>query len=1720
MKQLIFILFLIIYSLNLFAHNEKNGFEFAENKGQWPSNVVYHTKLIQGDIYFEKNKVVFDLINSQQLNEMFNIKHNSPQGETNNSANPLVNPRTFIDKENPLMRNAYSMSFLGANSSATISGNQILDKRFNYAIGNDQTKWASDVRAYREIEYHDLYDGINMQFYSTVKNLKYDFIVSPGANPSDIKIEYDGTNGIHLDENGSLVINLENDEVKEYRPVAYQYIDGKQVSVACKFVIEGNKVNFAFPEGYDSEQELIIDPVILFSTVVGSTADNWGFSATYDQLGNLYAAGIAFGSGYPTTIGSFAGGSFDISVTKWTSDGQAIAYSTYIGGSVDDEMPHSLVTNSNNELILLGTSSSSDYPTTAGAYDQSFNGGTGIYANMWGSVYAAGCDIVLTQLDASGALANSTFVGGSDNDGINETMVYNYSDQGRGEVVLDGSGNIYVCTSAQSTDFPGVVSGNSGNQDAFIFKLTSDFSTISWATYYGGSNDDTGYSIRLNSLGEVYICGGTVSSNLNKVAGGLLTTYQGSWDGYIAKFNGTTGALLNDTYIGTSSYDQTFILEIDNNDEVYMIGQTLGNYSVINAVYSNADSPQFIHKLSSDLTTTIYSTKFGNGSLASGGLANRINISPTAFLVDDCGNVYVSGWGGGSNSWSYGGSIPYDPQAGGTVQSMPITSTGTEQTTTDNSDFYFFVMERDAQSLLYATYFGDPVTLEHTDGGTSRFDPKGVVYQSVCATCGSGSFPSNNALFPGNPAGDVCNLGVIKFEMYFPGVEASANVPANVTMCSTDYTVDFSSTGSAPQHEWLFGDGGSSTDANPTYTYATVGTYNVTYIAIDPASCNLRDTAYFTVELIQAPTFNATFNLPVIPPCSDPSSVTVNADISGTGIDSTQWNMGDGTIIPDVTSISYSYSNEGIYPIEVIAWDLTCNISDTIRDTLNFITSMSTAAANAPADTTLCSNPPFDIPFTSDGTTPDVYWDFGDGNTSTNANPTNTYVATGIYNVMFVAIDSNTCNIRDTAYFNVELIQAPTFNASFNLPVIPPCSDPTAVTVNADISGTGIDSTQWDMGDGTIYTDLTSISHDYTTEGLYPIEVIAWDLTCNVSDTIRDTLNFITVLSTATANAPADTTLCSNPPFDIPFTSDGATPDVYWDFGDGNTSTNTNPINTYTAVGIYNVMFVAIDSSTCNIADTVYFNVELIQAPTFNASFNLPIIPPCSDPNAVTVNADVSGSGIDSTQWNMGDGTIYTDLTTISHDYIAEGIYPIEVIAWNLTCNVSDTIRDTLHFITTMSTASANGPADTTLCSNPPYEIPFISDGTTPDVFWDFGDGNTSTDPNPTNTFVLPGIYNVMFIAIDSNTCNIADTSEFTVELIQAPTFSVNFNLPVIPPCSDPTSVTINADIAGTGIDSTVWNMGDGTIYSDSTSITYNYSNQGIYDIVITAWDMCGNDTSIFETFHFITDNSTASAYAPEDTTLCTVPPFSISFSSTGTNPDQLWDFGDGSTSTDANPTHLFADSGSYVVTYIAIDPNTCNVRDTATFNVTLIEAEHFSADLNFNPPPPCSSDSMLVEMAFNGTAADSVVWNMGNGDVFSTFDLSYYYTEGGNYSVSMTAYDFTCNISETFTESVLFVKSVASEVIIPNVFTPNGDGDNDNLHFLNVDGTQLYRVTIFNRWGRKVFETEDSSTNWNGKIQNDGSDAHDGVYFFEIIYTDLCSDEEKIETGFVHLMR
>ena len=1565
MKNTLLGILLVVGANVVFAHNDVT-FKFTENKGQFNSKVLYHNKLHIGDMFLEKDRFTFNLFDPDQLDEFYRKKHGinavDENGANVSGANgiPEISDRSAFDVEEIDWRmHAYSMIFENASSSAIVTSEDVLPGHYNYMIGNDRNKWAAGVKSYRLVKYDEIYPGIDLEIYAAFKNMKYDFIVAPGSDPNQISINYEGVDDIRIMNNGYLLVTLSNGEVKEMNPTSYQSIDGERVDVPCDFQLNGTVLTFDFPEGYDITKELTIDPTWIFSTLSGSTADNWGFTATYDSQGNVYAAGVAFGSGYPTTPGAYSTSSIDvtglmdIAIHKYNPAGTSLLYGTYLGGAIDDEMPHSLVCDQNDELVLMGTSSSPDYPVTAGVFDDTFNGGTAAYANMWGVVFGAGCDIVLTRLNASGAVVNSTFVGGTDNDGLNQSMVYNYSDQCRGEVVLDESGNIYVATSVWSDDFP-VTDGSGINgtgvataQDAVVFRMTPTLSGLDWGTYLGGSDFEAGYSLRISNTGTVFVTGGTTSTSLGAGAGTINPSYSGNWDGFIASFNGTTGAHIEKTYLGTSEYDQGFILEIDEDGDVYVTGQTLGAYPVVSAIYSEAYSAQFIHKLSSDLTTTIYSTIFGSGSLSGPPPTQLVDISLTAFLVDNCENVYVSGWGGGLNSSSNG--LAYDPQAGGSTSGLGV-SADAQQGTTDGADFYFFVLEQDADARLYATFLGDNGTSEHTDGGTSRFDPAGVVYQSVCAACVSGDFPTTPGVYSSANTGGLCNMGAIKFEFDFQGVVNNATSPGDQTLCGSPYNVDFTG-GSSPQHEWDFGDGNTSTAANPTHTYADSGTYQVMYVAIDPAlTCGPRDTVYFDINLIIPETFSAVINVPPYDPCTAPDSLLVELEFTGSGADSLSWNMGDGTVYSDSLNIAHYYMTEGTYYIEMIAYDFICNLTDTIRDTVRYVSGYTAVNATAPPDQFFCSGP-FVVDFTGD-TVPDHFWDFGDATgTSTSQNPTYTYADTGTYTVMYVAIDSSTCNIADTAYFTVQLDQAETFSATVNVPPIDPCNAPDSLLVDLTFTGTSADSLYWDMGDGTTYINDTVIAHYYDTMGTYYIEMIAWDLVCNFTDTIRDTVNYFADFTTVTATAPPDQMICSAP-FDVTFTGD-ATPNHFWDFGDGTgTSTLQNPMYTYADSGVYTVMYVAIDSSTCNIADTVYFTITLNLEPELTAVFDLPTVDPCTSPDSLEVNLTFTGppGAADSLFWDLGDGTTYIDSTSLSHFYTSQGVYVITMEAWDFTCGTYATITDTVDFTLSFSYAVADASPNILAC-DPPFDVTF--DGGTP-------------------------------------------------------------------------------------------------------------------------------------------------------------PP-----------PMSFWDFDDGTTSTLTNPTHTFLDTGHYDILYVAIDSSTCNIADSVWLTVDILEAEQFSATLDFDPPPPCGSDSIVVNLAFTGTGADSLAWDFGDGTIIENDTIvSHVYYTPGVYTISLYAEDTLCDKTETVNNVLYFYGNPNSEVIVPNVFTPNQDGKNDYILFSGVDPNAEFTWTIFNRWGKPIFETVRRGQAWDGTNMFNAKPLEAGLYYYELIFRDQCTDEDKIITGFIHLMR
>jgi len=410
-----------------------------------------------------------------------------------------------------------------------------------------------------------------------------------------------------------------------------------------------------------------------------------------------------------------------------------------------------------------------------------------------------------------------------------------------------------------------------------------------------------------------------------------------------------------------------------------------------------------------------------------------------------------------------------------------------------------------------------------------------------------------------------------------------------------------------------------------------------------------------------------------------------------------------------------------------------------------------------------------------------------------------------------------------------------------------------------------------------------------------------------------------------------------------------------------------------------------------------------------------------------------------------------------------------------------------------------------------------------PNHYWDFGDGvGTSTLQNPMYTYADSGSYQVMYVAIDSSTCNIADTVYFNVSLTIAETLSANFNFPTVEPCTSPDSILVNLNFTGTGADSLFWDMGDGTTFIDSTTVNYFYTSQGIYPITLSAWDFtCGQFMTFTDTLDFTLSFSTATANASPNILACD-PPFDVTFAGGSPAPPiSFWDFDDGFTSAVNSPTHTFSDTGHYDIMYVAIDSSTCNIADTVWLTVDILEAEQFSATLDFDPPPPCGGDTMWVDLAFTGTGADYLSWDMGDGTVFvDDTVVNYYYTVPGTYNVSLYAEDTTCNKSETVNNTVVFGGNPQSSVIVPNVFTPNGDGYNDIIRFSGVDPSAEFTWTIYNRWGVPVFLSVIAGRGWDGVNIRNGKELESGIYFYELIFKDVCEDEDKLVTGYIHLNR
>ena len=610
---------LVIWGFSALAANRQG--IFIENKGQWPAEILFRAEIPSGDFYVLK----------QGFKYVFYPKNTGHDHLSSAKGAMKTATRKMPQKSRSDSIQAVEIRFVGSNPRPQTETSGQGEATYNYFLGNDPNHWAAGSKAYSGIKLLQVYPGVDLEVYHSENSLKYDFIVHPGANPENIRMQYEGMSVLVLDENHLKSRTIFGDIIENI-PLAYQSAKSSKKPVNCQYQKEKNTVSFRLGK-YNRRETLVIDPALIFSTYSGSQSDNWGFTATYDAQGNLYSGGIVQGVGFPVTNGVFQrtyGGDWDIGLLKYDSTGTRLLYATYLGGT-NSETPQSLVVNHRGDLIIYGTTSSPDFPVTTNAFQPTFKGGvpmddSGLHLAqpVEGISFVNGSDLYIARLSADGSqLLSSTFLGGSDNDGVmleSQGLVKNYGDQFRGEVNVDNEDNVYVASNTMSADFPvksafqPVFAG--GTNDGIVVKMNPDLSGLVWGSFLGGTQDDAEYGITTDPQHNVYVAGGSLSPDFPVTAGTLKTQKPSIYDidGTVTRIAASGASILSSTFLGMNYYDQAYFIDLDSSGQVYVLGQTNGAYPVTAGVYSNPNSGVFIHKMGAKLDTTYFSTVIGSGS--------------------------------------------------------------------------------------------------------------------------------------------------------------------------------------------------------------------------------------------------------------------------------------------------------------------------------------------------------------------------------------------------------------------------------------------------------------------------------------------------------------------------------------------------------------------------------------------------------------------------------------------------------------------------------------------------------------------------------------------------------------------------------------------------------------------------------------------------------------------------------------------------------------------------------------------------------------------------------------------------------------------------------------------------------------------------------------------------------------------------------------------------
>ncbi len=663
---------------------------FTVNAGQWDPAVQFCAEGSGATLWFT-DRAVYTALYRQPLPASFD-----PQAEPGSDTGQV---------EYLLVRT----SFAGSQSSMHVEASGQTVGHRNYLRGSTAFGWISDIPCYTAVVYHDVYPGIGVRFYGSGQRAEYDFLIGPGADPSDIELQYDGVQSLVLDASGNLVVTTAWGQIIERQPVVYQQVGNIRRTIAAEFTMPSDSsIGFNVVGAYCHWLPLVIDPVLSYSTYLGGGASSAAYGIDIDAAGNIYVCGTTASTDFPDTNayqGTFGGGDWDAFVTKFAADGQSLLYSTYLGGTLAD-YGYSIAVDTSGCAYMTGRTASADFPTmnplfsanTGGdAYvaKLSQDGGSLVYGTYlggsasdisWdidlgadGSAYVVGYtlstdfptaipyqdslagsyDVFVSKINSAGsALAYSTYIGGTK------------TDIGQG-ITVDASGRAYFTGYTLSEDFPVAAAyqdtmTSADKPELFVCRLSAVGSSLSYSTYLGGTGSDYGRDIALGTDGSMFVYGRTLSSNFPK-ASAYQASLRGLSDLFIAKFNAAGSQLLYGTYLGGTADEYAGGIDVDNSNRMFIVGRTSSaNFPSVSAFQTTnggGTSDIVAVRLNAAGSQLDYSTYLGGDS----------TDQAEAIVVNNQSYVYMAGQ---SNSPDLPMKRPLQSTLGGNTDALVAIITG------------------------------------------------------------------------------------------------------------------------------------------------------------------------------------------------------------------------------------------------------------------------------------------------------------------------------------------------------------------------------------------------------------------------------------------------------------------------------------------------------------------------------------------------------------------------------------------------------------------------------------------------------------------------------------------------------------------------------------------------------------------------------------------------------------------------------------------------------------------------------------------------------------------------------------------------------------------------------------------------------------------------------------------------------------------------------------